>query len=226
MPQNDIDDSRERLRAGVLRFQREIYPQRQAAYQQSVSEGQKPHALFITCADSRIDPEMITQSSPGEIFVCRNIGNLVPAYGEVLGGVSAIVEYAVAGLQVSQVVVCGHSDCGAMIGLLHPEKVEKLPIVKSWLRNGHTALSIVRHRESAPDEAAALEELIEENVLQQMRHLETHPSVAGRLAKGALALSGWVYDIAHGAVRIYNEEQRKFLPVTARDRAGSGSPDT
>ena len=213
MPSNDIDESRRRLLAGVRRFQREVYPQREAEYQQLVREGQKPHALFITCADSRIDPELITQSEPGEIFVSRNIGNLVPTYGEVLGGVSAIVEYAVAGLQVSQVVVCGHTDCGAMIGLLHPEKVAQLPIVRSWLRNGDTALSTVRHRNTAPDERAALEELIEENVLLQLHHLRTHPSVAGRSAQGSLVLSGWVYDIGHGTVRTYSEEQRKFLPA-------------
>jgi carbonic anhydrase len=222
MPSNNIEESRERLFAGVRRFQREVYPRHKAAYQQVVREGQKPHTLFITCADSRIDPELITQSGPGEIFVSRNIGNLVPAYGEMLGSVSAIIEYAVAALRVSHVVVCGHSDCGAMIGLLHPEKVAKLPVVKSWLRSGDTALSIVRGRNTASDERAALEELIEENVLQQLQHLRTHPSVAGRLAEGSLALSGWVYDIAHGTVRIHDEGQRKFAPLTSDEQAATG----
>jgi carbonic anhydrase len=219
----EIEQSRQRLVEGVRRFQREIYPQRKADYEQVMREGQKPHTLFITCADSRIDPEMITQSGPGEIFVSRNIGNLVPPYGEVLGGVSAIIEYAVAALQVSQVVVCGHTDCGAMIGLLHPKKVEQLPIVKLWLRNGEAALSAVQSRESAKDEHSSLEELIEENVILQLQHVRTHPSVAGRLAKGALALSGWVYDIAHGAVRIYSEQHGKFLPVTGEDDTGGGA---
>ena len=226
MGSNEIDESIKRLLDGVRRFQREVYPEREAAYREVIREGQKPHALFITCADSRIDPELITQSGPGEIFVSRNIGNLVPSYGEMMGGVSAIIEYAVAGLQVSQVVVCGHTDCGAMIGLLHPEKLARLPIVKSWLRNGEAALSIVQTRKTAPGEHNALEELIEENVLLQMNHLRTHPSVAGRLAEGSLALSGWVYDIGHGAVRIYNEGQRKFLPVAPDEqvtsRASSG----
>lgn len=223
MPSNKIHESRERLIAGAQRFQREVYPQRKAEYQQLIREGQKPHSLFITCADSRIDPELITQSGPGEIFVARNIGNLVPAYGDALGGVSAIIEYAVGALQVSHVVVCGHTECGAMIGLLHPEKVAQFPTVKSWLRHGDAALSVVRHRGTAPDEPAALNQLIEENVILQLQHLRTHPSVAGRLADGTLGLSGWVYDIGHGTVRTYDEAQRKFLPVTPDERATSGN---
>src|SRR5215469_5550280 len=107
-----------RLLAGLRRFRYEIFPSRRDVYEQAAREPQHPHALIVTCSDSRIDPELITQSGPGEIFVARNIGNLVPAYGDALGGVSAIIEYAVAALEVSQVVVCGHSDCGAMVGLL------------------------------------------------------------------------------------------------------------
>jgi len=195
MGSHNIDKSSNRLFSGLWWFQRQVYPRREAEYQRLIREGQKPHALFITCADSRIDPEAITQSGSGEIFVSRNIGNLVPTYGELSASVSAIIEYAGGGLKVSQVVVCGHSDCGAMIGLIHPEKVAQLPVVKSWLRGGDTALTIVRMRNRAADDHAVLEELIEENVLQQLHHLRTHPSVAGRLAQGSLALSGWVYDI-------------------------------
>ena len=223
MSSKGIAKSRERLVAGVLRFQREIYPPMQATYQRLAQEGQKPHTLFITCADSRVNPELITQSGPGEIFVCRNVGNLVPPYGETAGGVAAIIEYAVAALRVSHVVVGGHTDCGAMNGLLHPEKVKGLPMVTSWLRNGDSALSIVRNRKTVRNERSVLEDLIEENVLQQLQHLRTYPSVAGRLAEGALALSGWVYDIGHGIVRIYDEEQRRFSPVTAARQMTSGA---
>jgi carbonic anhydrase len=219
----EIDRSRKRLISGVLRFQRKVYPQHKTTYQRLMREGQKPHTLFITCADSRIDPELITQSGPGEIFVSRNIGNIIPAYGEILGGVSALVEYAVDALHVSHIVVCGHTDCGAMVGLLHPEKVAALPTVRFWLRNGEAALSIVRKRKPTPNEHALLEELIQENVVQQIQHLRTHPSVAGRLAEGSLALSGWVYDIGHGIVRIYDEEQHKFLPVTGEKQITSGA---
>jgi carbonic anhydrase len=211
MSSTEIDQSNKRLLAGIRKFQREVFPGRQAAYERVVREGQKPHALFVTCADSRIDPELLTQSGPGEIFVSRNIGNVVPAYGEMLGGISAVIEYSVTALQVSQVVVCGHTDCGAMKGLLHPEKVSNMPTVKSWLRNAEAALSVVQARNKAQDEPAALHELIEENVLLQLNHLRTHPSVAGKLAQGTLAISGWVYDIAKGEVHIYDERHRKFV---------------
>jgi carbonic anhydrase len=222
MTSKEIDESRKRLLDGLERFHREVYPARKAAYQQVMKEGQKPHTLFITCADSRIDPEMITQSGPGEIFVSRNIGNIVPTYGEMMGGVSAIIEYAVAALQVPHVVVCGHTGCGAMVGLQHPDKLEKLPMVKSWLRNGEAALAVAETRQTGADEDAALEALIEENVLLQLHHLQTHPSVARRLAQGSLALSGWVYDIGNGTVNVFDEARRKFHPALPHQQAASG----
>jgi carbonic anhydrase len=206
-------DPRDRLLSGVLHFQSKIYPRHQADYRRLAREGQRPHTLFVTCADSRIDPELITQSGPGDIFVARNIGNLVPPYGEALGGGGALLEYALVALQVRHVVVCGHTDCGAMTGLLHPEKVEHLPAVKSWLRHADAAVSVVRQRATAADELSTLDQLIEENVLLQLHHLHTHPAVAGPVAAGALTLAGWIFDIAHGAVRIYDDEQRRFLSV-------------
>jgi len=216
--------STERLLSGVRRFQRDIYPPRRAAYEQVAREGQSPHALFITCADSRIDPELITQSGPGEIFVSRNIGNLVPAYGVLSDGMSAIIEYGVAGLKVSQVVVCGHTDCGAMIGLLHTRKVANLPIVKSWLRNAGAALSHVGRGLGPLDEQLLLERLIEANVVLQLNHLKTHPSVAVRLSQGKLALSGWVYDIGRGSVSVYQDDLQRFFDVTGGERAVSADP--
>jgi carbonic anhydrase len=153
------------LLEGVRRFRHEVYPQWREVYQEAARTPQRPHTLFITCADSRIDPEQITQSGPGELFVTRNIGNLVPAYGEMLGGVSAVIEYAVAALGVSHVVICGHSDCGAMKALLQPQQAEKLPTVKAWLRNGEAARSVVDARGPSGDEGRRLNTLIEENVL-------------------------------------------------------------
>src|SRR5215475_15123197 len=98
------------LKAGIRRFRTEVYPAQAETYRKAASEPQRPAALIVTCADSRIDPELITQSGPGEVFITRNIGNLVPAYGEMMGGVSAVIEYAVAALKVRHIAVCGHSD--------------------------------------------------------------------------------------------------------------------
>jgi carbonic anhydrase len=202
-----------RLLEGVRRFRHEVYPHRREVYQEAARTPQRPHTLFITCADSRIDPEQLTQSGPGELFVTRNIGNLVPAYGEMLGGVSAVIEYAVAALGVSQVVICGHTDCGAMKALLQPQQAEKLPTVKAWLRNGEAARSVVDARGPSGDEGRRLTTLIEENVLLQLTHLRTHPSVAGRLADRSLTVHGWVYDIGNGDVSIHDSGSGRFIPI-------------
>ena len=209
-----LEQSRERLLNGVRKFRKEIFPKRREVYEQVVEKGQEPHTLFITCADSRIDPELITQSGPGDIFVTRNIGNIVPAYGDVLGGVSAVIEYAVSALEVDQVVICGHSDCGAMKGLMNQEGLNKLPTVHRWLRNAHTALSVAEALSPKTDKSAFLHHLIEQNVVLQLNHLRTHPSVAGRIAQGNLAVYGWLYDIAAGTVSTYNEAAGKFEEIT------------
>src|ERR1700729_2841508 len=145
------DDVLEQLKAGIRRFRSEVYPGQAEMYIRAASEPQRPSALVVSCADSRIDLEQITQSGPGELFVTRNIGNLVPAYGEMLGGVSAVVEYAVSALKVKHVVVCGHTDCGAMKALLKPESMDSMPTVKSWLTNAQAALSVANSL-GKPDE--------------------------------------------------------------------------
>ena len=203
------------LKAGIRKFRTDVYPAQAEIYRKAASEPQKPDALIVTCADSRIDPELITQSGPGELFVTRNVGNLVPAYGEMMGGVSAVIEYAVSALKVKHVVVCGHSDCGAMKALLRPESLESLQTVKRWMQNAEAALSVANSL-SEPDEKPniRLRRLTEENVLLQIQHLRTHPSVAGALAREELSLSGWVYDIGTGEVRISENGDRVFRPVS------------
>jgi carbonic anhydrase len=202
------------LKAGIRRFRTEVYPEQEEIYRKAASEAQAPHALFITCADSRIDPELITQSGPGDLFVTRNIGNLIPAYGEMLGGVSAVIEYAVMALKVQHVVVCGHSDCGAMKGLLKPDGLDAMPTVKSWLRNAQAALSVANSLATHDEKPSELvRRLTEENVLLQLQHLRTHPSVAGAMAREELTISGWVYDIGSGEVRISEDGSRVFETV-------------
>ena len=213
----------ERILEGVCRFQREVFPQEEELFQQLV-QGQNPEVLFITCADSRVVPNLITQTRPGDLFICRNAGNMVPPYGEVHGGVSATIEYAVDVLGVRHIVVCGHTDCGAMKGVLHPNKVSHLPSVRTWLNHGEVARRIVEARSPEATEEEKLSALIEANVLTQIDHLRTHPSVAAKLARGAVELHGWVYDIGTGHVRVWDKEAGRFIPVEEyRATAGARS---
>lgn len=210
-----MSETLKRLKAGVRHFRSEVYETNAEAYRHAATTPQKPHTLIIACADSRVDVETITNSGPGEVFITRNIGNMVPAYGEMLGGVSAVIEYAVSALKVQHVVICGHSDCGAMKALLHPEAVENMPTVKSWLTNGRAALSVA---ESVHEEGSELlPVLTEQNALMQLAHLKTHPSVAGAIARGELTVSAWVYDIGSGEVRIAEDGSTSFHHVTAED---------
>jgi carbonic anhydrase len=204
----------EKLKTGIRKFRTEVYPGHEETYVIAASTPQRPSALIIACADSRIDVEAITQSGPGDIFVTRNIGNLVPAYGEMLGGVSAVVEYAVSALGVRHIAVCGHSDCGAMKGLLDPVGVAKMPTVENWLKNAHTALSVATALAQKDEKPSTLmKRLTEQNVLLQMQHLRTHPSVAGAMAKEKLTISGWIYDIGHGTVSICEDGGKEFVLV-------------
>jgi carbonic anhydrase len=206
----------EKLKAGIRKFHSEVYAGKAEEYQRAASMPQSPHTLIIACADSRVDVESITSSGPGEIFVTRNIGNMVPPYDGARGSMSAVIEYAVTALKVKHIAVCGHSECGAMKGLLHPETTKALPTVRNWLEHGRAALMVEEgqaHAHASPEERQR--SLTEENVLMQLVHLRTHPSVAGGMARGNLTVSGWVYDIATGVVRIAEGEQREFVPVTA-----------
>jgi len=206
----------EKLKEGARRYQVEVHSKRADEYRRVAETPQSPHTLIIGCADSRVDVGTITSSEPGELFVNRNVGNMVPPYNGVRGGVSAVIEYAVTALKVRHAIICGHSDCGAMKALLHPEQASKMPTVRSWLQHGQAALMVARSLESrGVDECEELPRLTEENVLMQLVHLRTHPSVAGAMARGELTISGWVYDIGTGVVRIAEEGKREFVPVMA-----------
>jgi carbonic anhydrase len=196
----------DRFLRGVSRFQKHVYPEHQDLFER-LALGQRPEALFITCADSRIDPCMLTQTKPGELFICRVIGNIVPPYPDALGGVSATVEYAVGVLRVPEVVICGHTDCGVMKGALHPEALAAYPNVTAWLRYAQ-----VERRESEPSAEFVLA-LTEHNVVAQLKNLRSHPAVAARLKEGDLALHGWIYHIGTGTVTAFDEPSRQFLPL-------------
>ncbi len=211
-----MDEVLARLKQGIRRFQTEIYPAQAEQYKRVMNVPQRPHTLLITCADSRILPEALIQAALGEIFVSRNIGNMVPAYSEVPGSevpgeVGAVLEYAVSALGVRHIVVCGHIDCGAMKALLEPASVDSMPAVRSWLINAHAALAAARAL--AKTEQDLLRVVTEQNILLQMRHLRTYPAVADAVGKGKLRLSGWIYDIAAGQVSICEGEESNFEPI-------------
>jgi len=201
--------------AGVIRFQNEVYPQKKELFEK-LSKGQMPEALFITCSDSRIETAMITQTDPGELFVCRNAGNIVPPHTTHTGGMTASIEFAVCALEVPHIVVCGHTECGAMKGAMDPAGLHSLPHVEEWLGYSKAAVDVVR--ELAPDasDAEMMSMLLEQNVILQLQHLKTHPSVAAKLANGKVTLHGWVYDIRTGDVNAFDESQNRFVPVDDR----------
>jgi carbonic anhydrase len=197
---------------GFKHFRHDVFPQQEELFKK-LATAQQPRAMFITCADSRIVPELITQSSPGDLFVTRNVGNVVPPYGPMNGGVSTAIEYAVMALGVHHIIVCGHSDCGAMRAVLNPDTLEKMPTVKAWLRHAEVARTVVQDNCNCSGERETMHVLTEENVIAQLRHLQTHPSVASKIASGQLFIHGWVYDIETSAIRAYDAEQGRFLPL-------------
>lgn len=197
---------------GFKRFRNEVFPQQQELFKK-LATAQNPRAMFITCADSRVVPELITQSSPGDLFVNRNVGNVVPPYGQMMGGVSTAIEYAVMALGVQHIVICGHSDCGAMKAVLNPASLENMPTVKAWLRHAEVARTVVAENCKCGNGQETLDVLTEENVVAQLDHLRTHPSVAAKLASGQLFIHGWVYDIETSQIRAYDAEQGHFLPL-------------
>ncbi|WP_193163951.1 carbonic anhydrase [Microbulbifer hainanensis] len=198
----------EHVISGVAKFQKEVFPSKEARFRK-LANGQNPEVLFITCADSRIDPNLVTQTEPGELFICRNAGNVVPPHSNQTGGTTASIEFAVAALGVSHIVICGHTDCGAMKGAIAPEKLDSLPHVREWLGHCRSATEVVRdrHGELCADH---LEEVTRENVLQQLQHLRTHPAVASGLANGRITLHGWMYNIASGEVLYHDEQSGTF----------------
>ena len=219
----------EKIVDGVLQFQKDVYPDYRDLFE-SLALGQRPDALFITCADSRIDPCLLTQTKPGELFICRVIGNVVPPYPGAIGGVSATIEYATAVLRVPEIIVCGHTDCGVMKGVLNPEALKPLASVSAWLNHAQPARQAIAKYKgdwSAPEFLLAL---TERNVVEQLKNLHTHPSVARRLEQGNLKLHGWVYHIGTGLVTTYSRRRDKFIPVRtvqprkARRRESKGGP--
>ncbi|MCC7342091.1 MAG: hypothetical protein IT170_13510 [Bryobacterales bacterium] len=203
----------QKILEGLHRFQRDIFPRNESLFE-SLCDGQAPYALFITCGDSRIVPSLLTQTQPGELFLSRQVGNIVPPHGTLYGGVSSTIEYAVGVLRVKHAIICGHTHCGAMSAVLHPETVEEFPNTRRWLANAEVARQLVNARCPNGSEEERLEIVTRENVRIQLKHLETHPVVAVAVAQGALQLHGWVYHLENGQVDAYNSATKAFAPIT------------
>lgn len=202
----------QKLIEGIHHFQSSLFNSQRELFER-LANGQHPETLFITCSDSRINPNLIAQTDPGDLFIIRNAGNIVPAHGAANGGEGATIEFAVAGLGIKDIIVCGHSHCGAMNGLLHPESLKDLPAMTAWLSHAEATRRIIHDKYAERKGEALLTTTVEENVLVQMENLRTHPVVAAGLSRGKLKLHGWVYKIETGQVFAYNPEHGQFVPL-------------
>lgn len=204
----------QRLVDGHKRFLKEVFPERRSQFH-LLAESQAPEWLFITCSDSRVVPDLIVGTGPGDLFISRSIGNVVPVSMGDVDGVTATIEYAVEVLKVPHVILCGHSDCGAMKAALDRKALEQLPKAKRWLQHVEGAFT---HRQPPnPDdgEHAELCSLIRGNVVAQLINLKSQPAVARAISQGRLQVYGWYYDILTGRIEQYDEDQRRFAPLAA-----------
>ena len=199
------------LLEGYRKFRTEAFPQMRDQFQ-LLADRQSPDAIVITCADSRVVPNLILQAAPGDLFLCRNAGNVIPPDGQLAGGVSATIEYAVEVLKVKHAIVLGHSDCGAVKAALRPENLDNLPCTRQWLRFVEAAWDYMG--DNIPeDESARHTALIRANVLAQLNHLKTHPEIASGLERCTLQVHGWYYDIVTGCVEAWDEHESRFIPL-------------
>jgi carbonic anhydrase len=201
-----------KLLQGLRKFKSAYYCTHQELFAQ-LSHGQQPRVLFITCSDSRIDPNLLTQTEPGELFVIRNAGNIIPPYGATNGGEGATIEYAVHALGIEQIIICGHSHCGAMKGLLKLQQLEEsMPLVHDWLKHAEATRRLVNDNYSHLEGEDLLDVAIAENVLTQIDNLKTYPIIRSRLYQGNLKIYAWIYDIDTGEVMAYDSDKHAYVP--------------
>jgi carbonic anhydrase len=217
----------QKLIEGLHRFQRDVF-RSQKEFFESLAQGQRPETLFITCSDSRITPNELTFTGPGDLFIVRNAGNIIPPYSAAApGGEAATIEYAVAALGVRDVIVCGHSHCGAMEALLNPDSARDMPAMQHWLGHAEATRRIMAENYKHLEGPALRRAAVQENVLVQLEHLRTHPAVAAALGRHQLHLHGWVYVIETGQVHVYEPDTHSFVPlIDARATLGPGEHHT
>ena len=217
----------QKLIEGHKRFLAEVFPARKSHFH-LLAESQAPAWLFITCADSRVVPDLILGTEPGDLFIARSIGNVVPnsnsdladpdgacldAAFENADGVTATIEYSVEVLKVRHAIVCGHSDCGAMKAALDRKSLANLPKARRWLDHVEAAFAHRQPLNIADGESAELSSLIRGNVVAQLNNLHAQPPVARAEAEGRLTVHGWYYDILTGRIEEYDEKLGKFVAL-------------
>jgi carbonic anhydrase len=203
----------DKILRGFRQFHDRVFPKCQTEFERMANRQQNPIALFITCSDSRVNPNLITQTDPGDLFLLRNAGNIVPPYGAVHSGEAATIEYAVSVLGIRNIIVCGHSRCGAMHALLRPADHANLPAVSEWFAHAETTRRIAEATFQGMDGDELETRVVQQNVLNQLNNLRTHPSVAVGLAQGQLKLFGWYYRIETGDVLGYSPEAGGFVSL-------------
>ncbi|OUT95641.1 MAG: carbonic anhydrase [Betaproteobacteria bacterium TMED41] len=196
---------------GFKQFQSSYFKKNKTLFSQ-LAKQQSPEILFITCSDSRIDPNLLTQTEPGELFVIRNAGNIIPPYTKSKCGFAASIEFAVQVIGVKHVIVCGHSDCGAMKGALHPSKISKLTDVKNWLDYSKGAAEKVKSK-NYKTAINQLHEVAKQNILLQIHNLRSYPAISQKLAVDTLDIHGWFYDIGHGLMESYDSSVDNFITL-------------
>ncbi len=201
---------------GIHRFQEHGFAEQKGLFE-ALSHGQQPQTLFITCSDSRVVPNLFTDSQPGDLFTVRNVGNIVPPAG-VESGETAAIEFAVEVLKVRDIIVCGHSKCGAIKALLDERETETLPNVRTWLRHAQRTREIVKRVYAERTEEEQWNVAAQENVLVQMEQLQTLPVVSAAIARGELDVHGWMYKFETGEVFAYDDATQQFLTVGVRGR--------
>lgn len=198
---------------GILEFQQSVYPEHRALFHE-LRNGQSPKTMLITCSDSRIDPALIMRTKPGDIFIVRNAGNIVaPADQPAGGSEAASIEYATVVLGIEDIIVCGHSQCGAMTALLKPETLTELGYVQPWVEQARAAAERCHARARGHSEQETLDACIECNVILQLEHLQTYPFISERLKAGRLRLHGMVYHFEKGRMDYYEAASNRFVPL-------------
>jgi carbonic anhydrase len=201
----------DKILRGIRHFQKHVFPQNRTLFQR-LAAGQSPEVLMVGCSDSRLALDLITQSAPGDIFVSRNAGNIVPPYDRA-DALSATIEYAVCALNIRHIIVCGHSDCGAMKALLNPELAKSMPHVSRWLRHAEGARRALDELPKEVSDKDALAAVTKLSILLQLEHLKTHPYVFAKMQNGDLQLHGWRFEIESGEVDAWDAERKSWSAV-------------